>query len=454
MAGFILLLVMKGIVMKKKLTARIAASVIALGVMLGGAAYSEFSDISVSAETTDELQKKIDANKALIDELDGKIKAIDSDIAESEEVQNYYFQKLNATKDRIDLLNNQIYEKEQEILAKEQEISDIELKISETEKNIVDKEAEIELLEKTNDENAYRFGQIIRAMYITDSDDYLTVIAGSSDFYDIFVRSEIMKNASEQNLKFMNDLLNDIHRLDEDRIELNEAKEKLEYDKELLDKERQALEDERTELDENRKYNSDLSASYTNEYNVISTKISNFESMQADYANQKKVSLAEIEKYEKQIDELIRLAQQQASNKVVYEQGEWLWPLDYKFTLITTKFGYDPWRGGNHGAIDVGNGGINGANIYAMKGGEVIIAKTSYTPGYDYGKYVVIDHGNGYQSLYAHCSDIYVSVGQMVNQGDVIAAVGSTGWSTGPHLHFEIRKDGTRVDPLEYVNVP
>ena len=343
MAGFILLLVMKGIVMKKKLTARIAASVIALGVMLGGAAYSEFSDISVSAETTDELQKKIDANKALIDELDGKIKAIDSDIAESEEVQNYYFQKLNATKDRIDLLNNQIYEKEQEIVAKEQEISDIELKISETEKNIVDKEAEIELLEKTNDENAYRFGQIIRAMYITDSDDYLTVIAGSSDFYDIFVRSEIMKNASEQNLKFMNDLLNDIHRLDEDRIELNEAKEKLEYDKELLNKERQALEDERTELDENRKYNSDLSASYTNEYNVISTKISNFESMQADYANQKKVSLAEIEKYEKQIDELIRLAQQQASNKVVYEQGEWLWPLDYKFTLITTKFGYDPW---------------------------------------------------------------------------------------------------------------
>ena len=68
--------------------------------------------------------------------------------------------------------------------------------------------------------------------------------------------------------------------------------------------------------------------------------------------------------------------------------------------------------------------------------------------------YVVIDHGNGYQTLYAHCSAIYVSVGQKVNKGDVIAAVGSTGWSTGPHLHFEVRKDGARQDPLAYVSVP
>ena len=440
--------------MKKRILARVVSAAAAFAVILAASAQSAITPISVSATTTDELQKKIDANKALIDELDGKIKDLDSDIAESEEVQGYYYQKLLATQDRIDLLNNQIYEKEQEILAKEQEITDIETKIADTEKNIEDKEAEIALLEKTNDENVYRFGQIVRAMYITDSDDYLTVIAGSADFYDIFVRSEIMKNASEQNLKFMNDLLNDIHRLDEDRIQLGKDKEKLEFDKELLNTERDNLESERKELDESRKYNSDLSASYTNEYNIVSSKIANFESLQDDYRNQKKVSMAEIEKYEKQIDELIRLAQQQASNSVVYDEGEWRWPLDPQFHLITTYFGYDAWRNGNHGAIDVGNGGINGANIYAMKGGEVIIAKTSYTPGYDYGKYVVIDHGNGFQSLYAHCSDIYVSVGQMVNKGDVIAAVGSTGWSTGPHLHFEIRKDGSRVDPLNYVKVP
>ena len=440
--------------MKKKTIARVVSVAAAFAVILSASAQSALTPMTVSATTTDELQKKIDANKALIEELDGKIKKLDGDISESEEVQGYYYQKLIATKDQIDLLNNQIYEKEQEIVAKEQEIADVEVQIADTEKNIVDKEAEIALLEKTNDENVYRFGQIVRAMYITDSDDYLTVIAGSADFYDIFVRSEIMKNASEQNLKFMNDLLDDIHRLEDDKVELGKTKEKLEYDKELLQKDKEELEAERTDLDEKRKYNSDLSASYTNEYNIVSTKIANFESLQADYKNQKKVSMAEIEKYEKQIDELIRLAQQQASNSVVYEQGEWLWPLDYKFTLITTYFGYDPWRGGNHGAVDIGNSGINGANIYAMKGGEVIIAKTSYTPGYDYGKYVVIDHGNGFQSLYAHCSDIYVSVGQMVNQGDTIAAVGSTGWSTGPHLHFEIRKDGTRVDPLSYVKVP
>ena len=214
----------------------------AFAVILAASAQSAVTPISVSATTTDELQKKIDANKALIDELDKKIENLDGDIAESEEVQSYYYQKLVATQDRIDLLNNQIYEKEQEIVAKEQEITDIETKIADTEKNIEDKETEIALLEKTNDENVYRFGQIVRAMYITDSDDYLTVIAGSADFYDIFVRSEIMKNASEQNLKFMNDLLNDIHRLDEDRIQLGKDKEKLEFDKELLNTERDNLE--------------------------------------------------------------------------------------------------------------------------------------------------------------------------------------------------------------------
>ena len=68
--------------------------------------------------------------------------------------------------------------------------------------------------------------------------------------------------------------------------------------------------------------------------------------------------------------------------------------------------------------------------------------------------YVVIDHGSGYQTLYAHCSAIYVSVGQVVNKGDCIAAVGATGWATGPHLHFEVRKDGVRIDPLGVVPKP
>ncbi|MCM1055477.1 MAG: M23 family metallopeptidase [Bacteroides sp.] len=146
------------------------------------------------------------------------------------------------------------------------------------------------------------------------------------------------------------------------------------------------------------------------------------------------------------------LAQQGSTQ--TYQQGDWLWPVETRFHYITTYFGWDSWRSGNHYAIDIGDGGINGTNIYASKGGVVITAKDTYIPGYSYGKYVVIDHGEGYSTIYAHCSAIYVYEGQAVNQGDVIAAVGSTGWSTGPHLHFGVYINGVAQDPFNYVNYP
>ncbi len=412
------------------------------------------ADVHPSAETQAELEQKIKENEEYINELEEKIANAEGDIAANEELSATYYAKMVAQQDGINLLNNKLYVKEEEILAKEQEIADVELVIADTEKRIEDKKTEIAALDAQNKDNIYRFGQIIRTMYINDTDDIFNILVGSADFYDIFVRTEMLESATEQNYEFMNKLLDDIHKLEDDRLQLEKDVAQLEEDKEELQREKEELEAERTALDEEKSYANKLAAQYTEEYNSYETKIANLEYLKDVYAEEKRVSLAEIEAYEKKIDEIIRQAQLAASNSVVYDQGEWQWPLDPRFTLITTYFGYDPWRGGNHGAIDIGNGGINGANIYAMKGGEVIVAKTTYTPGYDYGMYVVIDHGNGYQSLYAHCSAIYVTVGQMVNKGDTIAAVGSTGWSTGPHLHFEIRKDGSRVDPLQYVAVP
>lgn len=406
------------------------------------------------AVTTEELEQKIKDNEAKIAELDNKIAATEGNIADSEELQGYYFNKLTAQQEQINLLNNKLYAKEEEIAEKEADIERVELEIADKEQLIADKTVEIEKLDAKNRENIYRFGQIIRTMYINDSEDVLSVIAGSSDFYDIFVRTEVMKSVGDQNMKFMNDLLDNIHRLEDEQLQLEKDKAQLNEDKAQLEADKQQLEADWTSLDEERNYTNQLITSYTDEYNSYTSQIADYEYLKSVYAEEKRVSLAEIEAYEKEIDEIIRQAQLAASGTVVYDDGEWRWPLDSKFTMITTYFGYDKWRKGNHGAIDIGNGGINGANIYAMKGGEVIVAKTTYTQGYDYGMYVVIDHGNGYQSLYAHMSSVYVTVGQMVNQGDVIGLVGSTGWSTGPHLHFEIRKDGTRVDPLQYVNVP
>lgn len=106
------------------------------------------------------------------------------------------------------------------------------------------------------------------------------------------------------------------------------------------------------------------------------------------------------------------------------------------------------WGYKGHTGLDIAGCG-KGSNIYASAAGTVVKVKWGNT---GYGNYIIIDHGNGIQTLYAHNSNLYVKQGQYVNQGDIIAAMGSTGNSTGTHLHFEIRINGQYVDPLKYIS--
>ena len=134
---------------------------------------------------------------------------------------------------------------------------------------------------------------------------------------------------------------------------------------------------------------------------------------------------------------------------VTYGSGEasgaFMWPLPHTHN-ITSEMG---WRWGRmHNGIDIAGGGDYGMPFVAADGGEVIWAGND---GGGYGNYVMIDHGNGYMTVYGHASELNCYAGQTVSQGDVIGFVGSTGNSTGPHLHFEIRYNGEYQDPLNYV---
>lgn len=111
---------------------------------------------------------------------------------------------------------------------------------------------------------------------------------------------------------------------------------------------------------------------------------------------------------------------------------------------ITSRFGYR--RSGLHTGLDIA--APTGTPIKAASGGTVTYSGTSST---GYGKYIVISHGNGIQTYYAHCSALYVKAGEKIAQGQVIAAVGSTGNSTGPHLHLEIRVNGACQNPQNYL---
>jgi len=119
----------------------------------------------------------------------------------------------------------------------------------------------------------------------------------------------------------------------------------------------------------------------------------------------------------------------------VVASGQFAWPAS---GTITQRFAW------YHKGIDIANRAA--PNILAADSGTVIVA--GWPDGYGYGNRVMIDHGNGYQTLYAHMSSIYVVVGQTVRRGDAIGKMGSTGRSTGIHLHFEIRRGGTFLDPL------
>ena len=124
--------------------------------------------------------------------------------------------------------------------------------------------------------------------------------------------------------------------------------------------------------------------------------------------------------------------------------GNFIWPCP-SLHVITTYYEYR-W-GSFHAALDISGGSAYGKPIVASDSGTVTAAGYSGSYGYR----VIINHGNGMQTLYAHCSELLVSVGQKVNQGETIALVGSTGNSTGAHCHFEIYVNGSRVDPLPYV---
>ena len=455
---------MKRIIKRIRNTA--AALVCCAAVVISG--IPPFAPVKSFADTQADLAKQIADADATIKELEQKIASAGSDIEASTEMQDNYWNKLVATQNKIDLVNLSVANKNDEIAAKEVEIADKdqeiinkEIEIAETERKIADTEDQIAMLERKNEENIERFGEICCAMYMGETTNYLYVLAGAEDFFDIFVRAEVQKNVNEQYTRFVDDLRNDIAKLGQVKEDLKDTKVQQEKDKEQLkldrislEQEKDDLEDDRRELDEQIKYYNDLNSGYWVEYNTYSQQIKDLETRQANLQYQKKLTQADRDKAQAALEEEIRQAELRAKRNTVYDTGEWQWPLDLHFHLITTYFGYDSWRGGNHGGIDIGNSGIMGANVYASKGGEVLVAKTTYIPGYDYGMYVVIDHGNGYQTLYAHLSAIYVSVGQNVSKGDCIAAVGSTGWSTGPHLHFEVRQNGSRIDPFSVVTLP
>lgn len=441
----------------KKIRCKKAKSIVLTLAVLCGATVimTPCGEQNVSAVTSTSITDKQDKIKELQNrnnQIDNEIASIDGNISDNEHLQDLAWEKLNNAKDELDTYNHLLYDMEQDIDAKQADINALDIQIAAKEEDIKQQKKDIEALEAENEKNLEKFGDMLHALYITENSDIFAVLSDSSDIYDLLVRTKLVMNVTEQNDKLMQELKQSLADAEAMLAQLEKDAADLETFHIKLDNDMKELEEKKDDLTEKQKEAQAANDKYNSEYDYYSSVIDNFEYRQSQLKNEKAANREEIEEYEKQIQREIMLAQQ-GSNQT-YQQGDWLWPVDTRFHYLTTRFGYDSWRNGNHNAIDIGDGGINGTNIYASKSGVVITAKDTYIPGYSYGKYIVIDHGDGYSTLYAHCSALYVTVGQSVKQGDVIGLVGSTGWSTGPHLHFAVNVNGIPQDPLNYVVEP
>lgn len=432
-----------------KITGTLLAAALVVGVpamqSIRSAATDKDYDASIAALEA-EIEQKRQENK----DREAKINSYEGDINENKDAINEISAQIDGINDEIATYGQLITAKMNDIADKEAQIGAVEQSIAEKDLEILDKREEIRELEKQNDENLAKFAQLARALYMSDSSDTIPLLNGSDDWYNFFVYNDMVQNISAQNIEFMNRLLANIKNQEGLIDELNEDIKQLNSDKEQLQEDKKKLEEKRADLESKQ---SELRDFADEQYADLYSKAAKNEELKSkidglSYAIS--ITNDEIEELNTQVAEEIRRKQAENSGQTIYSSDGFRWPLEANFKMITTYFGYDAWRGGNHYGIDVGNAGIAGTNVYAAQSGTVI---TAYSDGGwhgGYGNYVVVDHGGGISTLYAHCSSTVVYEGQTVNKGDVLGYVGMTGWATGNHLHFEVRVNGTAVDPFGY----
>lgn len=412
-------------------------------------------DISASAtaqydQLLEEYEALAEQYKEASERLEKEIDGLAGDIEDNEYAMGLIEEQIANYETEIENYGDLITATQQKISTKEYEIFTVELAIDDKEIEIEQTRKEISRLEEENEANLKKFAKLIRALYMNDASDNLPILDGSDDWYDFFVYVDVVQNISSQNMDFMNALLDDIHgcedmivKLNNDIAQLNDDKADLKDQKTALEKEMADLEAKKTEIQgiSDERYNK--LTEYAQYNKNLEWQIYSKRSKVDDYE-------AQIEETNKIIEQIIREKQAALAGNYDYSSDGFRWPLDIKYQYITTYFGYDAWRGGNHYGIDVGNAGIGGANIYAAQSGVVITAYNDSGWHGGYGNYVSIDHGGGLSTLYAHCYSTVVTEGQYVEKGDVIGYVGTTGWSTGNHLHFETRVNGVAQNPFGY----
>ena len=409
-----------------------------------------------------------------ISELEQRQAELESKKAENEEKLEQQNAAVEDKQGEIDEINAQLEALSTDIRACYQNIIEIE-------KDIASKQTQIDAMNKKIEENMDVLRQRLKAIYIAGDVSSIEVILGAKDFSDFLDKLQLVQYVSNHDEELINKI--------QDQLDVIAAEKKgLEDDKAELEDEKAVLEVKQSELNTILEENQEILSSLKTQVDETKMSISLSEEQLSGLSE-------EIQEYYRKQREAIAAQQAAAAaaaaraqqnnissedgssdndDEVSYDDGSssgsyyvdysapsqidagggWVWPTPDSH-VITSVFNesrsYE-----QHGGIDIG--ASMGTPIYAANSGTVVSSNnTCYHVssggnwcdcGGGYGNYVWILHDNGYETIYGHMTATAVSDGERVTAGQLIGYVGSSGWSTGPHLHFELRIGGVKYDPL------
>ena len=385
-------------------------------------------------EQISEIKAQQEANEAEAAELNATLDALRAKTADAEEYQatlekkiENYQQSIDLAREHIDELNGSIKELEGEIKKADAEYA-----------------STLEKLKKR-----------LKALYTSGGElTTLEILLDSTSLYDFSMRSEAVKSFTRHDKLLMEEIKDYMLKTQEQRDALSAQKTELADQKKALESKQAELE----ELEaENQKLIEELNIQSANAEALIAQN----ERESQDYLAQLDQLIADRAEQAAREEEERRKAEEEAQKNQGSSGGsEYVpsgggsvdsgdlsfgWPLaGYGYGSITQYYG-GMYSGTPHKGLDIGV--PYGTPIYASESGQVLSAEYHWS----WGNNVLIWHNGTYSTRYAHCSSLAVSAGQYVEKGQVIGYVGSTGQSSGPHLHFEVYQNGTRVDPLGFV---
>lgn len=408
---------------KKKWIVCLAVGTILCISMLNGGGKQKVSALTLSSITSDSIKEKE--------------QQIDQAQAEKKELQN----SLTNIKKLKKELEAQRTDLKKYVAQLDSNLEKIEQNIDELKRKIIQKEAEIaeteeELALALEREENQREAMItrIRMAYEDGDPQMVDMLLKSANFADFLNKADYMERVTAYDKQRWQDYKNI-----REYVEL--CKRELELDKEILDEAKAGLDEEQRNLE-------DLIAQKTQDIIAYETDINNQEKAIREYEEEIKAQEEEIAALELLIAEEKKKILAASGVVLTYDGGKFTFPVA-SYTRVSDDYGpriHPTLKVPQfHNGVDLAS--PKGTAIYAAYDGKVAAATYSATMG----NYVMIDHGSGLYTIYMHASALYVKKDDIVVRGETIAAVGSTGRATGPHLHFSVRLNGSYVSPWDYI---